>query len=162
MLRLLLISAAAVVVLSACGADRGSDSGGVLRGGGVSAFEAELRRAEGIPVVVNQWASWCSPCKAEFPLLRDVARDLEGKVRFLGVNSRDARQDAEAFLAKEPTGFPHFDDPDAKIARAMRAGRSWPSTAFYDATGELVYTHQGAYRTAKDLLEDIDRYARGG
>ena len=47
-----------------------------------------------------------------------------------------------------------------KVARELRGGRSWPTTAFYDANGKLNYTKQGSYRTERDLAEDIDRYAR--
>ena len=71
------------------------------------------------------------------------------------------RADVREFLRKQPTPYPHFADPDAAIARQVKAGRSWPSTVFFDAEGERVDTHQGAYRSEEDLLEDIDRYARG-
>jgi thiol-disulfide isomerase/thioredoxin len=159
-LRLSLLAVLAAVLLSGCGGaeDR---TAGVLRAGGLPAFKAELARAAGRPVVVNQWASWCAPCKEEFPVFREVAEDLRGEVVFLGVDSMDSAEEAERFLRSNPTGFEHFDDPDAEIARFIRGGRSWPSTAFYDVRGRWVFTHQGAYRDAEDLLEDIERYGRG-
>lgn len=63
-----------------------------------------------------------------------------GRVTFLGVNAMDNRQDAGEFLGENPTGLPHFYDPDAKIARVFCGGRYWPTTAFYDAKGEQSET----------------------
>ena len=130
-----------------------------LLDGGKDAFEDRLRRLRGHPVVVTQWASWCGPCRAEFPFFRDQARKLEGRVAFLGVNSRDGRGAAEEFLQKLPVPFPHYFDPDASIARVFRGGRAWPTTAFYDRDGKLDFTHQGAYPSEARLEEDIERYA---
>ncbi len=152
--------------LVACGSDEtprpaGAASDGLLDGG-PEAFKARLKRLEGTPVVVNQWASWCGPCRFEFPFFGSQAKRLEGKVVFLGVDSRDARNDARDFLRRHPVPFDQFYDHDASIARVFRGGRSWPTTAFYDAKGELVFTHQGAYPTEAALAEDIERYALGG
>ena len=152
----------------ACGADDPAPTAGTaseataLRDGGVPAFERELARLRGRPVVVNQWASWCGPCRAEFPFFQRLADSYRGRIAFLGVNSRDSRADAEKFLARYPTRFPHFSDPDARVARVFRGGRVWPTTAFYTADGELNFTHQGQYRTQDDLDRDIRRYALDG
>lgn len=133
-----------------------------LRDGGTEAFKRELERLRGKPVVVNQWASWCGPCRAEFPYFQPLAERYRGRVAFLGVNSQDSRDEAREFLSEYPTPFPHFDDPDAKIARTFRGGRAWPTTAYYDADGELNSTHQGQYRTQEDLDRDVRRYAIDG
>ncbi len=130
-----------------------------LLGGGKEAFEEQLRRLRGHPVVVNQWASWCGPCRAEFPFFRDSARKFNGRVAFLGVNSRDGRGAAESFLEKFPVPFPHYFDPDGSIARVFRGGRAWPTTAFYTRNGKLNFTHQGAYPSQARLEDDIERYA---
>jgi cytochrome c biogenesis protein CcmG, thiol:disulfide interchange protein DsbE len=157
----------AAAAFAACGADEPAApatgaKAAALRDGGVPAFERELQRLQGRPVVVNQWASWCGPCRAEFPIFQRLAERYRGRVAFLGVNSQDSRQDAEKFLTEYPTPFAHFSDPDAKIARTFRGGRAWPTTAFYTADGELNFTHQGQYRDDTDLDRDIRRYAIDG
>jgi cytochrome c biogenesis protein CcmG, thiol:disulfide interchange protein DsbE len=129
-------------------------------GGGVRAFEKKIESERGKPVVVNKWASWCGPCRLEFPFLRDQAKKRKGDVVFIGVNSNDNRGDAEDFLKEEPVPFKHFEDPKLEIAAALNAVQAFPSTAFYDSKGELAFVHQGGYSSEKDLAEDIDRYAR--
>src|SRR5205807_7873760 len=65
-----------------------------LLDGGVSAFKRQLVALRGHPVVVNQWASWCGPCKFEFPFFQRLAEEYHGQVAFLGVDSQDNRGDA--------------------------------------------------------------------
>ena len=130
-----------------------------LLDGGPDAFNARLADLRGAPVVVNQWASWCGPCRFEFPFFQRLASRYDGRVAFLGVDSQDNRSDAEAFLKQLPVPYPHFFDQDTSIASLFRGGRAWPTTAFYNASGKLVYTHIGAYATEGKLDEDIRRYA---
>ncbi len=178
-----LLAASAVggaLVLTACGQDEtaaiptraaptGADALPALRrqanellGGGPAAFLARLRGLRGHPVVVNQWASWCGPCRYEFPFFASLARRYENRVAFLGVNSQDSSDDAQQFLERYPVPFPHFADPDRDVARVFRGGRAFPTTAFYAANGDLVFTHAGVYASQAKLDEDIRRYALDG
>jgi thiol-disulfide isomerase/thioredoxin len=109
--------------------------------------------------VVNQWASWCGPCRTEFPLFAAAARRLEGQVAFIGVNSQDSADAARRFLKRNPVPFPHYADPDGKVGRVFRGGRAMPTTAFYRADGTLAFTHVGSYADAKTLDDDIRKYA---
>jgi thiol-disulfide isomerase/thioredoxin len=129
--------------------------------GGPDAFKARLAELRGHPVVVNQWASWCGPCRFEFPFFQRLAEKYDGRVAFLGLDSRDSRDPATAFLKEFPVPFPHFYDPDAKIARLFRGGRAWPTTAFYDGSGRLVFTHIGAYDGEATLEGELRKYALG-
>ena len=133
-----------------------------LLDGGLVAFRARLETLRGVPVVVNQWASWCGPCRLEFPFFQRLARRYDGRVAFLGVNSQDVDDDARAFLKEFPTPFPHFSDPDTNIAREFKGGRAWPTTAFYAADGSLARTHLGGYADESDLDTDIRKWALGG
>jgi cytochrome c biogenesis protein CcmG/thiol:disulfide interchange protein DsbE len=133
--------------------------GNRLLDGGVEAFEERLAAQRGTPVVVNQWASWCPPCRAEFPIFQRLAEKYAGRVAFLGVDMQDDRGAAEAFLGELPTPYPHYFDEDASISRLFGGGRVSPTTGFYDARGKVVFSHLGAYVDDAQLEAEIRRYA---
>jgi cytochrome c biogenesis protein CcmG, thiol:disulfide interchange protein DsbE len=133
---------------------------GELREGGPAAFKRQLAQLEGTPVVVNKWASWCGPCRFEFPFFQKQVLKRGRRVAFMGVNAEDARDAARRFLEKLPVPYPSFLDPDSKIAAVFRGDRAFPTTAFYDRKGALVYTKQGGYASESALAADIVRYAR--
>jgi cytochrome c biogenesis protein CcmG/thiol:disulfide interchange protein DsbE len=129
--------------------------------GGTGAFRARLRELRGHPVVINKWASWCGPCRAELPILQDIATERGKEIAFVGVNARDKRPAAERFVTRYPVPYPSYEDPDEAIARAMKAPSNFPVTLFVDAQGNTVFTHQGGYRSAADLAADIDEHLGG-
>jgi len=137
------------------------EQGNRLLDGGPEAFEAQLAELRGTPVVVNQWATWCPPCRAEFPIFQRVAEKYAGRVAFLGVDMQDDRAAAEAFLEELPTPYPHYVDDDASISRLFRGGRVSPTTGLYDASGKLVFSHLGAYADDAQLEAEIRRYVLG-
>ncbi len=136
------------------------EEGDRLLGGGAPAFRARLRELRGHPVVVNKWASWCPPCRTEFPFFRSQASRRASRVAFLGVDSQDSETDAAAFLRAQRPGYPSYTDEDLEVAQVFRGVASFPTTAFYDAKGSLVYVKQGGYATEQKLAADIDRYTR--
>jgi cytochrome c biogenesis protein CcmG/thiol:disulfide interchange protein DsbE len=74
-------------------------------------FQADLAGLHGRVVVVNFWASWCVPCRAEMPTLERVSRAYAGKpVTFVGVDASDVRGDAAGFLAKVGVTYPTVYD----------------------------------------------------
>lgn len=169
----------AVLLIGACGdAGSGKGDGAVfsrsgsltdlrsranqLVDGTPASFAAQIRALRGHPIVVNQWASWCGPCRFEFPFLKQAADKYASRVAFLGDNAQDARDDAEAFLRTHPVPYPHYYDQDGAIARSFRGGRTFPTTAFYDASGKLTYVHMGAFSKASDLDAEIRKYATDG
>jgi cytochrome c biogenesis protein CcmG/thiol:disulfide interchange protein DsbE len=128
--------------------------------GGTDAFEARLAELKGTPVVVNKWASWCGPCRLEFPYFQSQAEKRGTEIAFLGDFGNDSKDTGETFLSELPLPYPSYDDPDQKIADLLKAPQNFPATAFYDRSGELVFTHQGQYRDEQELAADIARYAR--
>jgi cytochrome c biogenesis protein CcmG/thiol:disulfide interchange protein DsbE len=130
-----------------------------LVGGGPKAFRTRLEALRGHPVVVNKWASWCAPCRSEFPFFQRLSVELGRRTAFLGVDSQDNDRDATGFLRRYRVSYPSYRDPDQKVARVFDAALAFPTTAFYDARGRLTYVHQGAYATEAKLREDIQRYA---
>jgi thiol-disulfide isomerase/thioredoxin len=126
--------------------------------GGPRAFRRRLAALEGYPVVVNKWASWCGPCRTEFPMFQSQGVALGKQVAFLGLNSGDSSEPARRFLRSAPVPFPSYVDPDEDIAKTIRAPANYPITIFFDARGKLAFIHQGGYRREADLAADIRRY----
>ena len=132
-----------------------------LHGGGVKAFDAQLRALRGYPVVVNMWASWCDPCRRELPLLQREALARGTRVAFLGVDVTDDADRAKQVLQRIPLPYPSFADPRSNIATGRFRARVFPTTAFYDARGKLTILKQGEFPTQAQLSEAVDRYALG-
>jgi cytochrome c biogenesis protein CcmG, thiol:disulfide interchange protein DsbE len=181
------LALAAVVALAAagCGTSTGGDYGGKhpdytkalagspsplaalysqpnrLLSGGTDVYEKRIAALHGYPAMVNVWASWCGPCRFEFPLLQRAAATYGKRVAFLGIDSQDSDDAARTFLAEAPVPYPSYTDPDEEIAESVGADLGLPDTAFYDRHGKLVYLKQGPYRDAAELSADIERYALG-
>ena len=127
--------------------------------GGVDAYERRVAALQGYPVVVNVWASWCGPCRFEFPMFQDAAARYGKRVAFLGVDGEDSDDAAEAFLAEEPVPYPSYTDPDKEILSSLGGSGGFPDTAFYDENGELLYLKQGQYADHEAFEADFRRYA---
>lgn len=134
--------------------------GNQLLDGGTSAYEKRIAGLHAYPVVVNLWASWCVPCRQEFPILQKLSARYGKQVAFLGVNSEDSSDAAETFLEEAPVPYPSYSDPDKDIYDSL-GGYGFPNTAFYDRSGE-VFLHKGQYRDEAELEADIHRYALQG
>ena len=132
-------------------------NGDELIAGGADEFHTQLDALRGYPVVANVWASWCGPCRFEFPDLQAVSAERGDEVAFLGVDTYDNDDAANEFLDELPLPYPSVTDPDQEVKKELGL-RGLPGTAFYDETGELVYLKQGPYTSEADLNADIDKY----
>ena len=121
-------------------------------------LRTRLATLKGHPAVVNIWAAWCGPCRAEMPVMQRVSLDLGKQVAFLGVDLKDNREAATTFLAKIPVTYPSYDDPSGQVYNAEKLV-GVPSTLFFDRDGKQTFVHQGPYFTRADLVQDIRRYA---
>jgi thiol-disulfide isomerase/thioredoxin len=124
-------------------------------------IRAKLAALKGVPVVVNQWASWCPSCKAEFPYFQRQSQRYDRQVAFLGLDAQDQRSGAEAFLKRFPVNYPSVFDQSAQQAASLGGGQGWPTTFFIDRTGSETFVHQGAYASEAQLERDVRRYALG-
>lgn len=100
-----------------------------------AAFIAREARA-GRPTLVNIFASWCTPCRAEMPMLLE-ARDAHPEVTFLGIDHLDRREDGEAFVEELGIDFATIHDLEGDVAFAV-GGRGMPTTVVFDRDGQLA------------------------
>ncbi len=126
-------------------------------------FDLDGRRValtdyRGRVVLVNFWASWCVPCRREFPLLREVNRS---GVAVLGVVFDDSPDAARRFMREHDAPWPGLIDPKGEIADAYGVAKKpgIPVTVAIDADGVLVDRHVGEAGPA-DLARLVAR-ARG-
>lgn len=127
--------------------------------GGPDVYEQRLAALKGYPVVVNVWASWCGPCRFEFPTLQKLSATYGKRVAFLGVDSQDSDDAAKTFLEEAPVSYPSYTDGDQQIADRIGASIGLPDTAYYDRAGNLCYLKQGPYTEHAELRADLRRYA---
>jgi len=112
-------------------------------GGGPSVDLARLRG----PLVVNLWAQWCGPCRAELPHYQAFARKYAGKVRVLGIDYQDTQPQWALQLAQRSgVTYPLLADPDG----ALKA-RGLPKIMMVDSQGKLVYDEYGEISSVRQL-----------
>ncbi len=100
--------------------------------------EMSLSSLRGKPVVLNFWASWCPPCRAEARTLEKVWEAYKGKgVQFLGVAVNDQEKDAKAFLKEFGITYPNGQDTTTKIS-ASYAITGIPETFFITKDGKIA------------------------
>ena len=98
-------------------------------------------------MVLNVWASWCEPCRAESPDLARIARDTAAAgVRFVGVDEQDRPDPARSFAASAGTTYPHLVDADGTLLSSLRLVPSSgiPSTLVIDGAGHVAARVIGA------------------
>jgi cytochrome c biogenesis protein CcmG/thiol:disulfide interchange protein DsbE len=104
-----------------------------LLGGGM----LDLAALRGRPVIVNFWASWCTPCKSEAPRLQ-AAAERYPQLAVVGVNAQDFASDARRFLARYGVHYPNVHDSGGKVPEAYGV-TGFPETWFIDRNGRLAY-----------------------
>lgn len=112
---------------------------------------------DGKPMVINFWASWCTPCRAEMPAFEQVHQDLGDQVTIVGVTDEDDH-DASADAARQAgVTYPLLVDDDQTLLTDLHVS-GLPGTVFVDADGNVVGRHLGALTEAELTKEIEDRY----
>ena len=98
---------------------------------------SSLSDLKGKPVVLNFWASWCEPCKDEAELFKEAAERYQGRAHFVGINIRDARSDALAFVEDYELDYLQLRD-EALAVYDDYGLTGQPETFFIDHDGKLI------------------------
>ncbi len=102
----------------------------------------DLAALRGRVVVLNVWASWCAPCRDEAPNLEKVWQDIEDQgVSFVGINTRDAPDNARAFERRYRISYPSVSDRDGELLVAFRGTlppSAIPTTLVIDRDGRVA------------------------
>jgi cytochrome c biogenesis protein CcmG/thiol:disulfide interchange protein DsbE len=136
----------------------GSETGGATRTGSVAGAGAEVGSAapdiqlpaldggddvrlsalRGQPVIINFWASWCNPCRQEFPLLKQALREHRAEdLAVVGVTYQDIASDSRDFVKKQTATWPQGVDDGGAVAKAFGV-RAIPQSFFVGADGTIV------------------------
>lgn len=116
-----------------------------------------LSDLQGTAVVLDFWASWCGPCRAQTPVLERVAKAFGSeKVRVLGVGTSDERASVTRFLQRSPLGYPSvFDDQD--VASSLYHVQGLPTLVIIDKDGTVRAVSSGftAERELTRIIGDV-------
>jgi cytochrome c biogenesis protein CcmG/thiol:disulfide interchange protein DsbE len=132
------------VLVAACGGSSGAPEAKVgepappITGVALDGSRVDLAALKGRPVIVNFWASWCVPCREEFPLFQQKLGELGASdgLAIVGVLYKDESDLAQRFLDDVGEAWPVVDDPDGALAAAYRVVAP-PQTYFIDKEGVL-------------------------
>lgn len=119
-----------------------------------------LKDLQGKVVVVNFWASWCSPCRAEAPAMEQLYGENKANgVEFIGVDIKDTDDAAKAFVRTYKLTYPSIVDPQGKITldfRSVSPG-AVPTTLILDRQGRIAVQHSGSidYTTLAPLITQV-------
>jgi len=163
------------MIAAACGGDDGGNAAGlpssrapegVAEGGGdLPSSEVELADGtrvaltdvlDGRPLVVNFFASWCAPCRAEMPDFAAVHGQVGDRVGFLGLAMQDTRDASAELVELTGVAYPWGLDPTGEIFAEL-GGFAMPTTVYVAADGEIVGTDSGAIDESqlRDRLADL-------
>jgi peroxiredoxin len=183
------VAALAVVCVSGCSKSAagssgtgGSDTGYVAGDGSIVVVPPEQRVAApdftlptldggsftlskqlGKVVVMNVWASWCAPCRAEAPELQQVwSQTKDSGVQFVGLDTRDSATAAQAFVNRFGITYPQAIDTDGQVQLLFRdtlPAQAIPSTVIVDAKGRVAARILGATTTSalRNVVDDVQK-----
>jgi len=159
----------ALVTLAACGSSSDDTASSDASGAAASESGERLPDVEIVPLregasssladidgpaVVNLWATWCAPCRAEIPDFEEVHQARGDEVRFVGINIGEDAASAAAFLDEVGATYDQFRDPEGFVVTELRT-TAMPVTIVLDADRNVTLRNLGPL-DADDLHSAID------
>ncbi len=181
------LAAVSILLLSGCGTASVSNNSdtGFISGNGATVLVSPQERGDvielagetlegeildtadwrGDPVVINLWASWCGPCRAEATDLENVYLQFKSSgVKFLGLNTRDGLAAAKAFNTRFKTSYPSIQDKDGQLTLVFGnlGPAATPSTMILDSQGRVAArilgpTTQSQLRVVLEAVIESDK-----
>ena len=119
-----------------------------------------LSELEGTPVVLNFWATWCGPCRAELPYFEAVAQESEGEIKVIAINVGESASTVQTFFGDyEPTMIVALDENREVFVNYCQEDnpRGYiPITFFVDSEGIIQYIKIGAFQSEAELWDTLD------
>ncbi|MCS6935955.1 MAG: TlpA family protein disulfide reductase [Candidatus Bipolaricaulota bacterium] len=113
-----------------------------------------LTQLRGRKAILNFWASWCGPCRAEMPHLESLYQRYKERLLVVGINIAEESETVRRFLERVRVTYPVLLDAQGRVARAYGV-IAQPATYWIDERGQIIYRKFGAYSPSE--LEDIAR-----
>jgi thiol-disulfide isomerase/thioredoxin len=117
--------------------------------------KVKLASLRGTPMVLNFFASFCTPCITEMPALEQVHQELGDQVRFLGLAVTDRKDDSQRMVRRTKVTYGTAQDKDGSVLSTLE-GTVLPTTVLIDANGKVVASHPGQISAAalRTLVHD--------
>lgn len=120
---------------------------------------APLEDLRGKPMVVNLWATWCGPCRAEMPIFAE-AQQREDEIEFVFINQGEHSGTVQDYLREEDLSLRNVLLDFRSASMPQLGAQALPTTFFFDAEGVLVDSHLGALSSAS-LKQRLKQFERG-
>jgi len=142
-----LLLASAISVTAYAGTPGEVEVGSVLREATLRGYSGNTKKFSdyrGKPLIINVWASWCSPCRSEMGSLDRLARRYNGKqLNIIGISTDDDGIAAAAFIRKSKISFANYLDSNVLLENMLGAN-TIPLTVLVDADGRVLHKAYGA------------------
>ena len=119
-----------------------------------------LSALEGTPVVLNFWATWCNPCRAELPYFEAVAQESEGAIKVIAINVGQTAATVQNFFGDyEPTMIVALDEnSEVFVSYCEKDNPRWyiPITFLVDSEGIVRYIKIGAFQSETELWDTLN------
>jgi thiol-disulfide isomerase/thioredoxin len=144
-----LVLLAGIPATAAAGTPGEVEVGGYLREAALNAFSGKHKKFSdfrGKPLIINVWASWCSPCRAEMGSLENLARRYGGKqFNIIGISTDDDGYAAASFIKKAGITFENYLDSKVFLENMLGAN-TIPLTVLVDARGRILLKVRGNHQ----------------